>query len=75
MCLASLPTIIINSDLVEPYFRGFFCDDRTLQYPLKQNHLLHSCVYILSLLIPLTTVHITAVLHNICNNAIAMLIM
>lgn len=33
--LAVLPFLIIETSAVQPYRRGFYCDDRSIQYPAK----------------------------------------
>ena len=54
-----------NLTEVEPVYRGFFCDDQTLQYPYKPDSVKDSMVVIISVLIPagIVSIIVAGIIH------------
>ncbi|MEE6495065.1 hypothetical protein FKM82_001941 [Ascaphus truei] len=44
LSLAGLPFLIIESSTIEPYHRGFYCDDESIKYPSKSGETINDAV-------------------------------
>lgn len=42
--LAGLPFLIIETSTIQPYQRGFYCDDDSIRYPLKTMETINDAV-------------------------------
>lgn len=42
--LAGLPFLIIETSTIQPYQRGFYCDDDSIRYPLKSMETINDAV-------------------------------
>ncbi|PIN96773.1 hypothetical protein AB205_0001930, partial [Aquarana catesbeiana] len=44
LSLAALPFLIIESNQIRPYERGFYCDDESIKYPIKPGETINDAV-------------------------------
>ncbi|KAM4641207.1 phospholipid phosphatase 3 isoform 1-T1 [Discoglossus pictus] len=44
LILAALPFLIIETSTIEPYRRGFYCDDESIQYPYQSRETINDAV-------------------------------
>lgn len=59
---ASLPLLILFVT-VDPYNRGFFCDDESLMHPYKDSTVKNWMLYILGFVLPIAIVSIQVVIE------------
>ncbi|XP_078723889.1 phospholipid phosphatase 3-like [Lampetra fluviatilis] len=55
LLLAWLPVIILNQPYVSPFHRGFYCDDESIQYPLKGSTITHQVLYAVGVILPMAS--------------------
>jgi len=57
ICLtAILPSAVLELSNIRPFQRGFYCDDDTIKYPLKQSTVPGWAVGVIGLSVPVLTV-------------------
>ncbi|XP_068095518.1 phospholipid phosphatase 3 isoform X1 [Hyperolius riggenbachi] len=44
LIVAALPFLIIESNQIQPYRRGYYCDDESIKYPLKRGETINDAV-------------------------------
>ncbi|KAM5148402.1 phospholipid phosphatase 3 isoform 1-T1 [Mantella aurantiaca] len=44
LVVAALPFLIIESNQIQPYHRGFYCDDESIKYPIKAGETINDAV-------------------------------
>ncbi|XP_066533534.1 phospholipid phosphatase 3 isoform X1 [Hoplias malabaricus] len=48
LILAALPFLLIETSMIEPYHRGFYCSDQSIQYPYKNGDTISDAVLCLA---------------------------
>lgn len=65
--LAGLPFLVIETSAVQPYHRGFYCDDESIMYPAKHGDTISDGVLSAAgiLITILSVSHLTPITHVI----------
>ena len=55
-CAVLIPSIVLNFGGVEPFHRGFFCDDESIRYPYREDTVPDWAVGVVGVFVPAFTV-------------------
>ena len=53
-----VPWLVLNWGNIEPFKRGFFCDDESLKHPYKESSISNTGLVVLGMCLPTLTVSI-----------------